>query len=105
MQLSAFVQTSVKATDQTEILTNFVFLSAIRDPVQTRAEIISILAISDRLYSEVEENVPDPSPLSANRKDVETVLEQVHRNEEFLFGTENFSSVQRCRTFRRRQSS
>ncbi|CAF4311703.1 unnamed protein product [Rotaria sp. Silwood2] len=50
---------------------------AARETKQIRAEIITTLAIADRLYSEVEENVPDPSPLSANRKEIEIILEQV----------------------------
>lgn len=49
----------------------------LRETPYIRAEIISILAVADRLYSEVEENVPDPSPLAANRKEIETILEQV----------------------------
>ena len=48
-----------------------------RDTKQIRAEIITALAVADRLYSEVEENVPDPSPLSVNRKEIETILVQV----------------------------
>ncbi len=52
------------------------FLAA-RETKQIRAEMITTLAVADRLYSEVEENVPDPSPLSANRKEIETILEQV----------------------------
>ena len=48
-----------------------------RDTKQIRAEIITALAVADRLYSEVEENVPDPSPLSANRKEIEIILVQV----------------------------
>ncbi|CAF1000100.1 unnamed protein product [Rotaria sordida] len=50
---------------------------AFRETKQIRAEIITTLAVADRLYSEVEENVPDPSPLSANRKEIEIILEQV----------------------------
>ncbi|CAF0813761.1 unnamed protein product [Adineta ricciae] len=48
-----------------------------RDNQQIRTEIIGILSVADRLYSEVEENVPDPSPLSANRKEIETILNEV----------------------------
>ncbi len=50
---------------------------AVRETKQIRAEIITTLAVADRLYSEVEENVPDPSPLTANRKEIEIILEQV----------------------------
>ena len=50
---------------------------AVRETKQVRAEIVSTLAVANRMYSEVEENVPDPSPLSANRKEIETILEQV----------------------------
>jgi len=50
---------------------------ALRDTIYTRAEIITILAVADRLYSEVEENVPDPSSLAANRKEIEAILEEV----------------------------
>jgi hypothetical protein len=49
----------------------------VRDTKQIRAEIITALAVADRLYSEVEENVPDPSPLSVNRKEIEIILVQV----------------------------
>jgi hypothetical protein len=54
-----------------------IFFLAVRETQQVRAEIITTLAIADRLYSEVEENVPDPSPLTANRKEIEIILEQV----------------------------
>lgn len=54
-----------------------IFYLAVRETQPIRAEIISTLAIADRLYSEVEENVPDPSPLTANRKEIEIILEQV----------------------------
>ncbi|UJR15883.1 hypothetical protein I4U23_002808 [Adineta vaga] len=50
---------------------------AARESQQIRTEIITTLTIADRLYSEVEENVPDPSPLSANRKEIEVILNEL----------------------------
>ncbi|CAF4813957.1 unnamed protein product, partial [Rotaria sp. Silwood1] len=50
---------------------------AIRETKQIRAEIITTLAVADRLYSEVEENIPETSPLSANRKEIDTILDDV----------------------------
>ncbi|CAF1683274.1 unnamed protein product [Rotaria magnacalcarata] len=50
---------------------------AVCETKHIRSEIVTTLAVSDRLYSEVEENVPDPSPLSTNRKGIEVILQQV----------------------------
>ncbi|CAF0827696.1 unnamed protein product [Adineta steineri] len=50
---------------------------AVRESRRIRPEMIATLSVADRLYSEVEENVPDPSPMSANRKEIETILEEV----------------------------
>ncbi|CAF5173118.1 unnamed protein product, partial [Rotaria magnacalcarata] len=49
---------------------------AVCETKHIRSEIVTTLAVSDRLYSEVEENVPDPSPLSTNRKGIEVILQQ-----------------------------
>jgi uncharacterized membrane protein len=61
-------------------MTMTMLLVAVRETKQIRTEIVTVLTVADRLYSEVEENVPDPSPLSANRKEIETILEQVCRH-------------------------
>lgn len=68
---------------------------AVRDTKQIRAEIITALAVADRLYSEVEENIPDPSPLSTNRKEIETILMQVS----LIIRAVRSRVCNRCRSF------
>ncbi|CAF0753954.1 unnamed protein product [Didymodactylos carnosus] len=46
----------------------------IRNPKRTRSEVITILCANNRLYSEIEENIPDASPMGTNRKEIETIL-------------------------------
>jgi hypothetical protein len=76
VQLLVFNQISVEE-NKTKYCFFLNFLLAVRETKQIRAEILTTLAVGDRLYSEVEENVPDPSPLTANRKEIEIILEQV----------------------------
>ncbi len=76
MQSLFFIRISVREVRRI-ISIDCLFCLAVRESQPIRAEIITTLAVADRLYSEVEENVPDPSPLTANRKEIDIILEQV----------------------------
>ena len=78
---SLFGRTLVRSRTLVDYFHGEISFIAVRETKQVRAEIVSTLAVANRMYSEVEENVPDPSPLSANRKEIETILEQVGASE------------------------